>query len=129
MIGLENDSELQQVDADINDVRTQNMDLDERLIELQNDVSGLDDNIKQHTQDNELLRNKTSGLHNDLAYMRRQLVHTLSNVPLPTTNETLREDNFASYMLQLRDLCLDNYTVDNKDLRNAVKQALSAIAV
>ena len=96
---------------------------------LRGEISRMEATMQQHTQANELLRNKTNGLNNDLAYLRRQLIHSLADIPLPTTNETLREDNFDSYMQQLRELCVDRYTEENKDLLNAVKQALSSITV
>ncbi len=89
----------------------------------------MESSLQQHTQSTELLRSKSNGVVNDLAYLRRQLIHSLADIPLPTTNETLREDNFDSYMRQLRELCVDKFSDENRDLLNAVKQALSAIPV
>ena len=120
---------MQKLDEEISTIYQQNTDLDSHLAALRSEIVSMETNMKQQMQENELIKSKTNGLNNDMAYIRRQLIQTLGDIPLPTTNETLREDNFDSYMAQLKELCLDNYSVENRALLGAVKQALSTIAV
>jgi hypothetical protein len=126
---LDKDEDLLQLDTDIKALSVDNSEKLRQNIALRAEIARMESSLQQHTQSTELLRSKSNGVVNDLAYLRRQLIHSLADIPLPTTNETLREDNFDSYMRQLRELCVDKFSDENRDLLNAVKQALSAIPV
>ncbi len=66
-----------------------------------------------------------------LAYMKKSLISCLQDVKLPNTNETLKEENFDSYIEQLSTLCMDNQltTGENNNLYHTVKQAMQGIQV
>ena len=81
----------------------------------------------QHEKENGHMEEKAVSLDRYLQFMKASLIQNLRNIPLPTTNEVINEDNFDSYIAQLRAMCLENYTAENSAIFNAVKQALNGI--
>lgn len=89
----------------------------------------MESKIRQNEKENQAMGDTTTNLNQCFGYMKESMMQCLQNVQLPNTNEVIQEDNFDSYISQLRSLCLENYSSENNALFTTVKQALAGVKV
>ena len=125
--GIENDEEIIALEEEIKKLQKSNAQMEAQMMKLRNQISCMETKITQHEKDNETLEERTMKMNDYLMCMRKSLIERLRDIKIPHIPETLTEENFDSYIGQLRSLCMENYTSENKALYSAVKQALADI--
>ena len=126
---LEDEEEMKVLEDEINELHKSNSQLENEMSQLKAQISNMENKMSQQERENQVLEDKTNDINDYLAYMRKSLVNCLQDVKLPDINETICEENFDTYIGQLRSLCMDNYTAENSALYNTVKQAMQGIEV
>ncbi len=129
VVDVENDEEIKELEDEIHKLQASNSAMEAQMLKLRSQINCMETKIKSHDKENKSIEEKTQNLNEYLSYMKKSLIHCLRDIKLPNMTETLHEDNFESYITQLRSLCLENYNSENKALYNAVKQALAGINV
>ena len=127
--GFENDQELQAIDAEIAQLQRSNTHMEAQMIKLRAQITCMENKIRQNEKENHAMEDTTTNLNQCFGYMKDSMVESLQTVQLPEPPEIIQDENFDSYIAQLRSLCLENYSSENSALFSTVKQALAGVKV
>ena len=126
---FENDEELRALDNEIATLQETNSQMESQMIKLRAQITCMETKIRQNEKENQAMGDTNANLNQCFGYMKESMIQCLQNVQLPNSNEVIQEDNFESYISQLRSLCLENYSSENNALFSTVKQALAGVKV
>ena len=124
---MENDEEIVDLQDEIKKLQKTNAAMESQTLKLRNQISCMEHKITSHEKENASLEQHSLKMNEYLVAMRSSLITRLRDIQVPHIPENLTEDNFDSYIGQLRSLCMENYTSENKQLYTAIKQALADI--
>ena len=122
--GLDNDEDIKGLEREITDMQKNNTRMEAQMIKLRAEITCMENKMQQHEKENQAIEEKNTQITEYYSSVKSMLIKRLQDIPLPHSGEQLREDNFEAYINQLRSLCMENYTSENKLLFNAVKLAL-----
>jgi chromosome segregation ATPase len=127
--GIENDEDIQALERELQDIHNDTSTLQSDLDKLRSDITLMETTAMEHDEENNTIIEKTNKLNQYLLHMKQELIHSLQSVKLPNMSEPLIEDNFETYLNNLRSLCIENCAPENKVLFSAVKQAVANIQI
>ncbi|XP_078673973.1 myelin transcription factor 1-like isoform X8 [Branchiostoma floridae x Branchiostoma belcheri] len=122
--GIENDEDIKKLEQEITELQSSNSHMEAQMIKLRTQITSMENKVQQGEKENKAIEDKNISLKEHLEFLRSNLIQHLQEIKLPGTNEGPTEENFDSYISSLRNLCLENYTSENKALFQAVKAAL-----
>ncbi|XP_013413846.1 myelin transcription factor 1-like protein isoform X2 [Lingula anatina] len=121
---LANDEELKKLEKEILAIEKSNSVVENKMIKLRAEIAGLDNKHKEYIKDNKQLEKEQQALEIRLEKTKKGLIDCLKHIRLPNLSKPISEENFELYLTQIRSLCLENYTSEQRPLYNSVTLAL-----
>ena len=123
--GIENDEDIQVLNAEITELQKSNLETETEVSKIQAEVCGIEIRLKEQEEETQLLRNQMTSITNYLSSMQNMLTEKLSNIRLPQSTEHLAPENFYVYLEQLLSF-LDNVGREN-GLYQQISKALADV--
>lgn len=128
---LDNDEDIKQLNKEITELHESNSEMEADMVNLHTQISSMEISLKNMEEENQQMEEKNEALFVELSGLSRALIHSLSNIRLPSL-EPLCEENLDRYVDTLTDMFTnrDCYTnPENRALLESINQAVKGIAV
>lgn len=97
---------MQQIDNDIQELKTQNTDLESEMIKMRSEVSSLENHVLQQEKENNETEEQNKRLEDYLSVLKKESISLLGKLNIPHFNPALvTDENLEACIKQIQNLC------------------------